>query len=488
MKENQIHADMKQLRDEKVYPPRVEFEVSYDHQLHDATHCRIDVQGVECSDFKAACFEINIPSVAPLCITAETTDLEELPIVIGSNESENSTVPLQEDEVFDKTLISDSMSESNPAEADGSKVPQTVLPFTATAETIDLEELPIYIVPENSTVPLQDNEVFDDTDSMSESNPAEADGSKVPQTVLPSTAISTPSLCSSTYTAEERAVQPPLFVGGIESQTFTQTGGIFSSHIHGISVDIPKQAIPSHISSFEIKMRVCLHGPFVFPYPDVEICSAVVCLSCEPSFHFVSDVTVEIPHCAIIDSDSDHKDFFVLRAPDSANPHWKFSEVLDSEISTCHVTMKVRHFSKVTLAYRQKELLKSRKKRHKMKKLKEHSLDSHMKYKRQSSLDSRTSDLASAITRERASSSPAPLSRAGSEDDVLCSGLSEFVVVCCAPQERPLLSWKVAFVVSYSHPTGLMVSMMTKIVVLVKHSSLDHTLICSSLVLQTYLS
>ena len=391
---------MKQLRDEKVYPPRVEFEVSYDRQLHDATHCRIDVQGVECSDFIAACFEINMPSVAPPCTTAETTDLEELAIAIGSNEQENSTVPLQEDEV-DDTIISDYMSESNPAEADGSKVPQTVLPFTAT------------------------------------------------------------STQSSTYT--EHAAQQPLFVGGIESQTFTQTGGIFYSLIHDISVDIPEQAIPSHVSSFEVKMRACLHGPFVFPYPDVEICSAVVCLSCEPSFHFVSDVTVEIPHCAIIDSDSDHKDFFVLRAPDSADPHWKFFEELDSEIRTYHVIIKVRRFSKLTLAYRrhrQKELLKSRKKRHKMKNLKERSLDSHMKYIRQSSLDSSTSDLASAITRERASSSPAPLSRAGSEDDVLSSGLSSFVVVCCAPQERPLLSWKVAFVVSYSHPTGLMVSMI----------------------------
>ena len=395
---------MKQLRDEKVYPPRVEFEVSYDRQLHDATHCRIDVQGVECSDFTAACFEINMPSVAPPCTKAETTDLEELPIVIGSNEPENSTLPLQEDEVFDKTIISDSMSESNLAEADGSDVPQTVLP-------------------------------------------------------------STPSLCSSTYTVEEHAVQPPLFVGETESQTFTQTGGIFYSPIHGISVDIPKQAIPSCVSSFEIKMRACLHGPFVFPYTDVEICSAVVCLSCEPSFHFVSDVTVEIPHCAIIDSDSDHKDFVVLRAPDSADPYWKFSEVLDSdhEISTYHVTIKVRHFCKVTFGHRkhrQKEKQKSRKKRDKMKKLNERSLDSHMKYKRQSSLGSSTSDPASAITRERASSSPAPLSRAGSEDDVLFSGLSEFIVVCCAPQERPLLSWKVAFVISYSHPTGLMVSMI----------------------------
>ena len=287
---------------------------------------------------------------------------------------------------------------------------------------------------------------------------------------------------SSTYT--EHAAQQPLFVGGIESQTFTQTGGIFYSLIHDISVDIPEQAIPSHVSSFEVKMRACLHGPFVFPDPDVEICSAVVCLSCEPSFHFVSDVTVEIPHCAIIDSDSDHKEFFVLRAPDSADPDWKFSEVLDSEISTCHVTIKVRHFSKVTLAYRRHRQFKSRKKRHKMKKSKEHSLDSHMNYKRQSSLGSSTSDMASAITRERASSSPFPLSRA----DVLSSDLSEFVVVCCVPQERPLLSWKVAFVVSYSHPTGLMVSMITKIVVLVKHSSLDHTLIWSSLVLQTYLS
>ena len=405
---------MKQFRgltDEKVYPPRVEFEVDYHHQLHHAMHCRVDVEGVTCSDFTtAACFSINMPSVAPLpatdCTKAATTDSEELSILTGSNEPGNSTAPLQKNEAADDTLqkISDYTSETNAGETDESKVLQTVLPVTAT---------------------------------------------------------STPLLCPSTYTVDDHLVQPPLFVGETESQTFTQTGGKFYSPIHGISVDIPEQAIPSHVSSFEIKMRVCLRGPFDFPYPDIEICSAVVCLSCEPSFDFVSDVTVEIPHCAIIDSESDHEDFFVLRAPDSADPYWKFSEILESEISTYHVTVKVRHFSKKTLAHRrqrQKGKYKIRKKQDMMKKPKERSLD--MKYTRQSSLGSSTSDLASAITRQRASSSPAPLSRTGSEDDAMSSGLSEFVVVCCAPQERSLPSWKVAFVISYSHPTGWMVSMI----------------------------
>ena len=330
------------------------------------------------------------------------------------------------------------------------------------AVTNNSEELSVQSAePEKSTAPLHRNEPVDGTlisDDVSETNTGETDRSTVPQT-LTVTATSTPSLCPSTYT--EHLVQPPLFVGGIELETFTQTGGVFYSPIHGISVDIPEQAIPSHVSSFEIKMRVCLRGPFNFPYPDIEICSAVVCLSCEPSFDFVSDVTVEIPHCAIIDSESDHEDFFVLRAPDSEDPYWNFSEKLDSEISTYYVTVKVRHFSKVTLAYRryrQKGKHKSRKKQDMLKKSKERSLD--MKYTRQSSLGSSTSDLASAITRQRASSSPAPLSRTGSEDDALSSGLSEFVVVCCAPQERSLPSWKVAFVISYSHPTGWMVSMI----------------------------
>ena len=329
------------------------------------------------------------------------------------------------------------------------------------AVTNNLEELSLQSIEGNQ--PLQGDEPVEGTpisDDVSKTNAGETDQSTVPQT-LTITASSEPSLCPSTCTVDEYLVQPPLFVGGIESETFTQTGGVFYSPIHGISVDIPEQAIPSHVSSFEIKMRVCLYGPFDFPYPDIEICSAVVCLSCEPSFDFVSDVTVEIPHCAVIDSESDHEDFFVLRAPDSADPNWKFSEILESEISTYHVTVKVRHFSKKTLAHRRqrrKGKYKIRKKQDMMKKPKERSLD--MKYSRQSSLGSSTSDLASAITRQRASSSPAPLSRTGSEDDALSSGLSEFVVVCCAPQERSLPSWKIAFVISYSHPTGWMVSMI----------------------------
>ena len=123
MKENQIHADMKQFRgltDEKVYPPRVEFEVDYHHQLHHAMHCRVDVEGVTCSDFTAACFNINMPSVAPLpatdCTKAATTDSETLSVLTVSNEPGNSTAPLQEDEAADDTLI----SETNAGETDES--------------------------------------------------------------------------------------------------------------------------------------------------------------------------------------------------------------------------------------------------------------------------------------------------------------------------------------------------------------------------------
>ena len=339
---------------------------------------------------------------------------------------------------------------------------------TASSEAVtkNLEELSLHSVecdePENSGVPLHRNEPVDCTlisDVVSETNEGDTDGSAVPQ-MLTVTETSTPSVHPSIYTVDKHLVQPPLFVGGMESKTFTQTGGIFYSPIHGISVDIPEQAIPSHVSSFEIKMRVCLHGPFVFRYTDVEICSAVVCLSCEPSFDFVSDVSVEIPHCAVIGSESDHEDYFVLRAPDSKDsPYWNFSEVLESKLGTYHVTVKVRHFSKVAHVLRKnKRKHKIKKKRDKLKKLKERSLDSNVRYTRQSSLGSSTSDQASGATRKRAFSTPAPISGTVSEDDLLSNHSSEFTVVCCAPQDRSLPSWMVACVISYSHPTGWMVS------------------------------
>ena len=330
----------------------------------------------------------------------------------------------------------------------------------------DSEELSLHSVdcnePENSGVPLHRNEQADGTlisDVVSETNAGDTDGSTVPQ-MLTVTETSTTSVHPRMYAVDKHLVQPPLFVGGIESETFTQTGGVFYSPVHGISVDIPKQAIPSHINTFEIKMRVCLHGPFVFHYPDVEICSAVVCLSCEPSFDFVSDVSVEIPHCAIIGSEHDHEDYFVLRAPDSEDsPYWNFSEVLQSKLGTYHVTVKVRHFSKVAHVFRKnKRKHKIKKKHDKLKKLKERSLDSNVRYTRQSSLGSSTSNQASGTTRKRAFSTPVPISGAVSEDDMLSSNSSEFTVVCCAPQDRSLPSWMVACVISYSHPTGWMVS------------------------------
>lgn len=57
---------MKQLRgltEEKIYPPKVEFEVYYRHQLHHAMPCRLEVQGAICSDSTAAYFSIKLPSI-----------------------------------------------------------------------------------------------------------------------------------------------------------------------------------------------------------------------------------------------------------------------------------------------------------------------------------------------------------------------------------------------------------------------------------------
>ena len=159
------------------------------------------------------------------------------------------------------------------------------------------------------------------------------------------------------------SVNPRLFVGPIESEIFTRRGGVFYSPVHGITVSIPEKAIPSHVSTFKLEVGVCLRGPFDFrPWENLEICSPVVSLSCEPSFRFVSDVNVEIPHCVIIEGESDCDDLFVLRASDSeCSPYWNFHEVLESELSDYYVMVKVQHFSKVTL------VSKSRKRKGKMK-------------------------------------------------------------------------------------------------------------------------
>jgi len=150
---------------------------------------------------------------------------------------------------------------------------------------------------------------------------------------------------------------------------------------------------------------------------------------------------VEIPHCAIIESESDYDDLFVLRAADSeCFPYWNFCEVLESELSDYYVAVKVQHFSKVTLVSqrrKQKGKVKIRKKQNKAKQLKgQHSLDSSIKYVRQSSLESTTSDPGSSGARKRTYSSPASSSGPGSKDDMLSTTLNEFTIVCCTPQAQ----------------------------------------------------
>ena len=95
------------------------------------------------------------------------------------------------------------------------------------AVTNNSEELSLQSAePEKSTAPLQGDGPVDGTlisDDVSETYAGETDGSTVPQTltVTASSESSTPSVYPSIYTVDEHLVQPPLFVGGIESETFT---------------------------------------------------------------------------------------------------------------------------------------------------------------------------------------------------------------------------------------------------------------------------
>ena len=298
--------------------------------------------------------------------------------------------------------------------------------------------------------------------------------------------------------AAQSLIPPPS--GFIESRSdyySTRDSASFYLPGSGVSVDIPSEAIPSDIGDhFWLGAFVYLRGPFQVP-GGITLCTPIVWFSLRPQFIFKADVTIKIPHSAIIKRSTDLEQFYFLTMSGDppTGPIYKLSEILPADFTDgYHAVANVRHFSPVSFGSKQKSRPGSESSLHgtrsplrkRSQKTKEvipllkslsqrsgSSFESSQSFEEQeqcrstSSLDhgsgtsSSTSEVGQSLqdmdeiasTKDRSSSLELSSSFETSESE----GVNEFFIARCMPKDRCAEMWDTTFMVSFCNPLGLKV-------------------------------
>ena len=151
---------------------------------------------------------------------------------------------------------------------------------------------------------------------------------------------------------ETATFSPPRgFIEPCLSQWFGKDGGMFYCSSHGLEIDIPPGAIlPSELDGrYMIFMYAYIKGPFhIPPTMDIDPCTAVFLLNIYPPQHkFQKPIKLRMPHCAIVEDDTE---FVVLRGSRPSDPKsdlYTFLEVLEADCleDGYHLEVSVDHFS-----------------------------------------------------------------------------------------------------------------------------------------------
>ena len=214
--------------------------------------------------------------------------------------------------------------------------------------------------------------------------------------------------------SSQSAVQPPPNLpqhvcppegqlGNAEFGVFTKReGGTLYSALHGVTVIIPPNAIPEAFSQFSLSMHFYLQQSFTL-MDDADPCSVIVWLHQYPHFNFLEDVTVMIPHSAVVDDS-----LCVLTWGKDKQPNLN-TEVPADFSDGYHAVIKVKHFCPFSTIKRKRDQDESEE----SKKIKlEPTAESGFKYS----------------------------------------------IACSMPSDRSGEYWKVQFVACQSNPTGIWVS------------------------------
>ena len=275
---------------------------------------------------------------------------------------------------------------------------------------------------------------------------------------------------------ERKYPYPSGFLSGCKSQSFTREGGMLYSPEHGVTVIIPEGAVPASIEKFMLGVFVYIKGPFSIP-ENTQLCSPIVWFHHQPRFRFEADVTVKIPHCAIVAvqpkscnasasliEDDSVSVVTVQEGMDEDATQYALTRHLPADFSDgYHAVFAVRHFSPHTVVKCQNQHQSLVRKR----------LGSN----ESSGIKKRTYSNSSTVASNlpcKGQTTTKDLQKSGSlEDDLYlvkqgesrkggginAQGEVKFCVARCMPVDRSTGNWEVNFLISHWHPTGIQVSL-----------------------------
>ena len=286
--------------------------------------------------------------------------------------------------------------------------------------------------------------------------------------------------------AERRCPFPTGYLSGCKSRSFSREGGMLYSPTHGVTVIVPKAAIPSAVESFVLGLYVYTKGPFVLP-KNALLCSPIVWFHHQPRFTFEADVIVKIPHCAIVSipepqccstagpPTSDEDDSVCVVTVEeglsdnghTAGTHFALTRCLEADFSDgYHAVFRVRHFSphgvvkfqasgeqsQVRKRLGSNELSGVRKRTHSTSSNTARRLPCKEKtttkdLQKSGSLQDKVDELYHQTKQEKR----------GGVDDKL--GGMKFCLARCMPTDRSTGDWDVNFMISRCHPTWIQVSL-----------------------------
>ena len=203
-------------------------------------------------------------------------------------------------------------------------------------------------------------------------------------------------------------------------------------------------------------MHFYLLDPFTLE-DDIENCSVIVWFYQKPQFHFIKDVTIKIPHAAIVDDPNDDSLCVLTWGQDK---QLKLNTKVPADFSDgYHAVFKVNHFCPKTIV-RTKKRKSARKRtssrRKKLQKMGSSSIEKSIEEgvaSRSNSIETGPSSRTT-LHHQEAMDTDSPATSV-SQDSMGEEEISDmkYSIVCGMPRDRSQGNWNVLFAASYGNPT-----------------------------------
>lgn len=353
------------------------------------------------------------------------------------------------------------------------------LPSASTSSTTIVDELPTNVLQSTtalsylaSATTINASSVVNGSETVVTKKSSDTDSRSVDDSEAPE--------LQAAVTLEGRRPFPRGYLSDCKSRRFTREGGMLYSPEHGVTVIIPEAAVPASIENFVLGLYVYMKGPFSLP-ENTQLCSPIVWFHHHPRFRFEADVTIKIPHsaviavqqpqcCSLLTSPANTEDdtpLHVITIEEGmveGATQYALTRYLPADFSDgYHAVFAVRHFSPHAVVKCQNQHQSPERKRL-------GSNDSSGAVKKRTYSNSSTANRLPS----KGQTTTKDLQKSGSLEDELyqvkqgearkggginIQGEIKFCIARCMPTDRSTGNWVVHFLISHRHPTGIQVSL-----------------------------